>query len=52
MKDKDLNLEKIEASHTLSGYRRCRCYSVVRYTIVNRSHSQNLLSHVSAGCFL
>ena len=29
-------LEEIEASHTLGGYRRCRCYSAVRYTIVNR----------------
>ena len=25
-------------SHTLGGCRRCRCYSVVRYTIVDRSH--------------
>jgi hypothetical protein len=29
-------LEKIEASYKLGGYRRCRYYSVVRYTIVNR----------------
>jgi hypothetical protein len=32
-----LNLEEIEASHTLGGYRRFRCYSTVRYTTVNRS---------------
>ena len=37
MKDEDLKQEEIEASHTLGGYKRCRCYSVVRYTIVNRS---------------
>jgi len=37
MKDEELNLEKIEVTHTLGGYRRCRCYSVVRNTIVNRS---------------
>jgi hypothetical protein len=37
MKDEELKLEEIEASHTLGGYRRCRCYSAVRYTIVNRS---------------
>jgi hypothetical protein len=33
MKDEESNLEKIESSHTLVGYRRCRwCrwYSVVR----------------------
>jgi hypothetical protein len=38
MKDENLKLEEIEVSHTLGGYRRCRCYSPVRYTIVNRSH--------------
>jgi hypothetical protein len=32
-----LRLEEIESFHTLGGYRRCRCYSAVRYTIVNRS---------------
>ena len=39
MKDEEIKLEKIEVSHTLGGYRRCRSYSVVRfrYTIVNRS---------------
>jgi hypothetical protein len=37
MKDKDLKLEEIEVSHTIGGYRRCRYYSAVRYTIVNRS---------------
>ena len=37
MKDEELKLEEIEDSHTLGGYRRSRCYSVVRYTIVNRS---------------
>ena len=37
MKNEDLKLEEIEVSHTLGGYRRCRCYSVVRYTIVSRS---------------
>jgi hypothetical protein len=37
MKDEELKLEEIEVSHTLGGYRRCRSYSVVRYTIVNRS---------------
>ena len=36
MKDEEVKLEEIESSHTLGGYRRCRCYSVVRYTIVNR----------------
>ena len=36
MKDEELNLEEIEASHTLGGYRRCRCHSAVEYTIVNR----------------
>ena len=35
MKDEDLQLEVIEVSHTLGGY---RYYSTVRYTIVNRSH--------------
>ena len=38
MKDEEIKLEEIESSHTLGGYRRCRCYSDVRYTIVNRSH--------------
>ena len=38
MKDEELKVEEIEVFHTLGGYRRCRCYSVVRYTIVNRSH--------------
>ena len=38
MKDEDLKLEEIEASHTLGGYRRCIYYSVVSHTIVNRSH--------------
>ncbi len=37
MKDEELQLEDIEASHTLGGYRKCRCYSAVRYTIVSRS---------------
>ena len=37
MKDEELRLEEIESSHTLGGYGRCRYYSVVRYTIVNRS---------------
>jgi hypothetical protein len=38
MKDEELKLEEIEASlYTLGGYRRCRCYSAVRYTIVTRS---------------
>jgi hypothetical protein len=32
MKDTELKLEEIETSHTLGGYRRCRCYSAVRYT--------------------
>ena len=35
MKDEELKLEEIEASHTLGGYRRCKYYSTVRYTIVN-----------------
>ena len=34
----ELNLEEIEVSLTLGECRRCRWYSVVRYTIVNRSH--------------
>ncbi len=34
MKDEELKLEETEASHT---YRRCRCYSAVRYTTVNMS---------------
>jgi hypothetical protein len=38
MKDEEVNLEEIETSHTLGGYRRCRCNSAVRHTIVNRSH--------------
>ena len=33
MKDEELKLEEIESSHTLGGYRRCRCYSAVRYTM-------------------
>ena len=37
MKDEEMKLEEIEDSHTLGGYRRCGCYSAVRYTIVNRS---------------
>jgi hypothetical protein len=37
MKVEGLQIEEIEVSHTLGGYRQCRCYSVVRYTIVNRS---------------
>jgi hypothetical protein len=37
MKDEELKLEEIKTSHTLGGYSRCRCYSAVRYTIVNRS---------------
>jgi hypothetical protein len=37
MKDEEIKLEEIESSHTLGGYRRCRYYSVVRYTLVNRS---------------
>ncbi len=37
MKDEELKFEEIEVSHTLGGYRRCTYYSVVRYTIVNRS---------------
>jgi len=40
MKDEERKLEEIETSHTLgvNQSRRCRYYSVVRYTIVNRSH--------------
>jgi hypothetical protein len=37
MKDEEVQLEEIEDSHTLGGSRRLRCYSAVRYTIVNRS---------------
>jgi hypothetical protein len=37
MKDEDLKFQEIETSLTLGGYRRCRYYSDVRYTIVNRS---------------
>ena len=39
MKDEERKLEEIETSHTLgvNQSRRCRYYSVVRYTIVNRS---------------
>jgi hypothetical protein len=37
MKDEEIMFEEIEVSHTLGGYRRCRYYSDVRYTIVNRS---------------
>ncbi len=37
MEDEEIKFEEIETSHTLGGYRRCRSYSVVRYTIVNRS---------------
>ena len=39
MKDEEIKLEEIEASHTLGGNRRCRSYSDVRYTVVNRSRS-------------
>ena len=38
MKDEEVKLEEIGTSHTLGGYRRCRCYSDVRYTMVNRSY--------------
>ncbi len=38
MKDEEIKLGKIEGFLTLGGYRRCRYYSVVRYTKVNRSH--------------
>ncbi len=34
IKDEELMLEEIEASHTLGGCRRLRCYSAVRYTVV------------------
>jgi hypothetical protein len=39
MKDEESKFEEIKVSHRdiLGGYIRCRCYSVVRYTIVNRS---------------
>jgi hypothetical protein len=37
MKDEELKIEENEDSLTPGGYRRCRSYSVVRYTIVNRS---------------
>ena len=37
MKDGGIKFEEMEDSHTIGGYRRCRCYSVVSYTIVNRS---------------
>ncbi len=30
MKDEKLKLQEIEASYTLGGYRRLRCYSAVR----------------------
>ena len=36
-KDEELKVDEIEVSHTIGGYRRCRCYSAVRYTIVSRS---------------
>ena len=39
MQDEDLKFEEIETSHTLGGSRRCRCYSDVRYTIVNRTEN-------------
>ena len=38
MKDEQLKIEEIEASHTLGGCRRLGCYSAVKYTIVNRLH--------------
>ena len=47
MKDEELKLEEIEASHTLGGQRRCRCYSAVRYTVVSRSH--RICCHKSKG---
>ena len=37
IKDEEVKLEEIETSHTSGGCRRCRWYSVVRYTEVNRS---------------
>jgi hypothetical protein len=42
MKEEEVKPEKIETSHILGGYRSCRSYSDVKYTIVNRSR-QNLL---------
>jgi hypothetical protein len=35
IKDEDLQIEEIEV--TIGGYRRCRYYSSVRYSTVNRS---------------
>ena len=35
MKDEDLQLEEIDVSLTIGGY---RYYSTVRYNVVNRSH--------------
>jgi predicted double-glycine peptidase len=47
MKEEELKFEEIEDSHTLGGYRRCRYYSPVRYTIVNRSW--RIFSHQGKG---
>ena len=59
MKNKEQKLEETGASHTLGGagegrvevrgkWRGCRSYSVVRYTIGNRSHRNR---HVGEGSF-
>ena len=37
MQDEEIKLEEVEVSLTLGGCRRCRWYSDVRYTLVNRS---------------
>jgi hypothetical protein len=34
MTDEELKLEEIEASHTLGGYRRCRCYSALGHDVL------------------
>jgi hypothetical protein len=65
MKDKELNLEEIEDSHTLGGsgeggvqgrgkWRGCTCYSVVRYTIASngRTGTGTTRRDLGVGCVI
>ena len=48
MKDEEINLEEIEASHTLGGYRRCRCYSALGQDVydIRKMFSKHLPNYV------
>jgi hypothetical protein len=48
MKDEDINLEEIEASHTLGGYRRCRCYSASQGQRVGSEKNPRTCVHARA----